>query len=74
MALTYKEVQQQLRRAGIVISKRGAVHRINVFDGLENTAFYTESLEEALETGLRMARPRGNSSSMAARQWIKRGG
>ncbi|PBC04299.1 hypothetical protein CK220_11865 [Mesorhizobium sp. WSM3860] len=55
--MTYKSVQETLRAAGIVISKKGDVHRINFFGGLENTAHYTTSLKEALEQGLAMARP-----------------
>lgn len=53
--MTYGEVREQLRELGIVISKRGYMHRINFFGGLENTAHYTESLEEALERGVAMA-------------------
>jgi hypothetical protein len=56
--VTYKSVQEKLRDAGIVMSKRGDIHRINFFGGLEGTAYYTESLEEALERGLSMAKNR----------------
>lgn len=55
MGVTYKSVQERLREAGIVMSKKGEVHRINYFGGLEETALYTTSLEEAM--GLGMARP-----------------
>ena len=55
MSLTYKSAQAQLRAAGIVISKRGEVHRINFFGGLEETAYQTDSLEDALDQGLKMA-------------------
>jgi hypothetical protein len=55
---TYKWVQEQLREVGIVISKRGETLRINYFSGLEDTAHYTTSLQEALETGFEM-RKRG---------------
>ncbi|RWM28582.1 hypothetical protein [Mesorhizobium sp.] len=58
MEMTYKSVQEALRAAGIVMSKKGDVHRINFFGGLEDTALYTTSLKEALEKGLAMARPR----------------
>jgi hypothetical protein len=54
----YKSVQETLREAGIVISKRGDTHRINFFGGLEGTAYYTESLQDALEVGLNMAKNR----------------
>ena len=56
--MTYKTVQETLRAAGIVMSKKGDVHRINYFSGLEDTAHYTVSLQEALEKGLAMARPK----------------
>ncbi|MDX8436807.1 hypothetical protein RFN25_25620 [Mesorhizobium abyssinicae] len=39
------------------MSKKGEIHRINFFGGLEDTAHYTASLKEALEKGLAMARP-----------------
>ena len=55
MSLTYKSVQAQLRAVGIVISKKGEVHRINFFGGLEETAYQTDSLEDALDQGLKMA-------------------
>lgn len=38
MGVTYKSVQERLREAGIVMSKKGEVHRINYFGGLEETA------------------------------------
>jgi hypothetical protein len=55
--MTYKSVQETLRAAGIVMSKKGDIHRVNYFGGLENTAHYAASLREALEKGLAMARP-----------------
>lgn len=55
--MTYKVVQETLRDVGIVMSKRGETHRINFFGGLEDTARYTNSLEEALNKGLDMAKP-----------------
>lgn len=68
MRLTYKNVQERLREAGVVMSKRGGVHRINYFGGLEATAYYTESLQHALDRGLEMARqPRNAVSSRAGR-------
>jgi hypothetical protein len=58
MEMTYKSVQETLRAAGIVMSKKGDIHRVNFFGGLENTARYATSLKEALEKGLAMAKPR----------------
>ncbi|WP_376705473.1 hypothetical protein RQ479_13595 [Mesorhizobium sp. ISC25] len=55
MNVKYKTVQEVLRKAGIVMSKKGEVHRINFFSGLENTAYYTPTLQDALDKGLAMA-------------------
>ena len=63
MVMTYRSVQETLRKAGIVMSKRGDTHRINFFSGLEDTAYYTDSLQDALESGLRMA------SALASRRF-----
>lgn len=54
--IKYKWVQEQLRAAGVVMSKKGEMHRINYFSGLEDTALYMVSLQEALEKGLAMSR------------------
>jgi hypothetical protein len=59
MSTTYKVVQEMLREIGIVISKRGETHRINFFGGLEETAYYTTSLHDALNRGVDMAKVRG---------------
>ena len=56
--MRYREVQEKLREIGIVISKRGETLRINYFSGLEDTAHYTTSLEDALEKAQQMAKPR----------------
>jgi hypothetical protein len=56
VTLSYKQVQDQLRQEGIVMSKRGATLRINFFGGREDSARYVESLRDALETGLAMAK------------------
>lgn len=57
MSLTYREVQEQLRLVGVMISKRGSTIRVNHLGGSEGTACYTESLEDAVEAGMKMARP-----------------
>ncbi|PDQ21846.1 hypothetical protein CN311_07050 [Mesorhizobium sanjuanii] len=62
MTLTYKAVQEVLRKAGIVMSKKGGVHRINFFSGLEETAYYTTDLQDVLDKGLVMASGRPRSS------------
>ncbi|MER8829866.1 hypothetical protein NKH73_27745 [Mesorhizobium sp. M0938] len=65
MNMTYKAVQEVLRKAGIVMSKKGEVHRINFFSGLENTAYYTTSLQDALDKGLAMAGGTGKLQASA---------
>ena len=66
MAPTYKIVQERLREAGIVISKKGNVYRINFFGGLPGTAYYTDSLDDALSSGLAMA---AASPALAGSPW-----
>lgn len=61
--MRYRDVQEHLRAVGVVISKRGDTIRVNYFGGLEETAYYTESLEEAFDAGMRMARPHELSPS-----------
>ncbi|TIT24224.1 MAG: hypothetical protein E5W81_08030 [Mesorhizobium sp.] len=63
MNMKYKTVQEVLRKAGIVMSKKGEVHRINFFSGLENTAYYTPTLQDALDKGLGMAGGAGRVKS-----------
>lgn len=55
--MQYSEVQERLRAVGVLISKRGGRIRINHFGGQPDTAYYTDSLEDALRAGLAMARP-----------------
>lgn len=65
MNLTYKAVQEVLRKAGIVMSKKGEIHRINFFSGLEDTAYYTTNLQDVLDKGLAMSKGRPRSSGFA---------
>ncbi|CAN7718435.1 hypothetical protein [Aminobacter aminovorans] len=54
--MKYREVQEQLRLVGILISKRGDSLRVNHFSGGPETAYVTSDLEEALWAGLTMAK------------------
>lgn len=73
MNLTYKTVQATLRKVGIAIRKKGEIHRINFLNGPENTAYYTTSLQEALDKGLAMARrAEGPQSNAPAKSREKR--
>jgi hypothetical protein len=58
VATGYKSVQEQLRQIGIVMSKRGETLRINYFGGLEDTARYPQTLQEALDLGFALAKRR----------------
>ncbi|MER9232118.1 hypothetical protein NKI56_08445 [Mesorhizobium sp. M0622] len=68
MNMKYKTVQEVLRKAGIVMSKKGEVHRINFFSGLEDTAYYTPSLQDALDRGLALA---GGAGRMKLSAFVK---
>lgn len=73
MNLTYKTVQARLRKVGISIRKKGEIHRINFLNGEEDTAYYTTSLQEALDKGLAMAkRAEGPQSGPPAKSREKR--
>lgn len=73
MNLTYKTVQARLRKVGISIRKRGEMHRINFVGGAEHTAYYTTSLQEALDKGLAMGkRAEGAQSGALAKSREKR--
>lgn len=54
--MRYRQVQDQLRAVGILISKRGGSLRVNHFCGRADTAYFTSDLEEALRVGLSMAK------------------
>jgi len=43
---------------GVVMSKRGETIRLNHFGGLEDTARYTNDLQDALALGRELAQPR----------------
>ena len=40
---------------------RSGAYRVNFRDGNENTAYYTDLLEDAVNTAVEMARTRGQS-------------
>jgi hypothetical protein len=56
--LSYKQVQQTLRGAGIVMSKPGGRYRVNFFGGLPTTDQFSMDLKGALEAGLKLASTR----------------
>lgn len=56
---TLKEAKRVLGNHGLTINKRDDTFRVNFRHGLEATAYYTESMEDAIATGLDMAGRRG---------------
>lgn len=58
MKRTFKLTKDQLKAIGITISKTSNMpneYRVNLRDGKEATAYYTEDLEDAFLTGVVMA-------------------
>jgi len=56
--MNYREAQERLRAMGILMSKRDGRIRLNYSGGGEETAYYTQDLEDAIEAGARMGRSR----------------
>ena len=50
-AMTLREAKSLARRLGLTLRKmRSGDYRVNFRDGNENTAYYTDSLEDAVNT------------------------
>ena len=61
-AMTLQEAKSIARHLGLTLRKvRSGDYRVNFRDGTEMTAYYTESLENAVNTAVEMARKRGQS-------------
>jgi hypothetical protein len=62
-AMTLQEAKSIARHLGLTLRKmRSGDYRVNFRDGNETTAYYTEDLEDAVNTAVEMARKRGGSS------------
>ena len=60
MAATNKCLAQSNKsHAGALRQVRSGDYRVNFRDGNETTAYYTDSLEDAVNTAVEMARKRG---------------
>lgn len=57
-SLTQANVSTTLRNLGIVIRKRDGEYRVNFKGGSEATAYYTDDIQDALDTGKMMAQLR----------------
>jgi hypothetical protein len=57
MKLTLAIVRKELRNVGVVISRTAyGEYRVNFRNGIEATAYYTDALDDARDTGHAMAR------------------
>ena len=58
-AMTLQEAKSIARHLGLTLRKvRSGDYRVNFRDGNETTAFYTDNLEDAVNTAVEMARKR----------------
>src|SRR5207247_10521442 len=59
-AMTLQEAKSIARHLGLTLRKvRSGDYRVNFRDGNETTAYYTDNLEDAVNTAVEMARTRG---------------
>jgi hypothetical protein len=57
--MTLQEAKSIARHLGLTLRQvRSGAYRVNFRDGNETTAYYTDSLEDAVKTGVEMARTR----------------
>jgi hypothetical protein len=66
-AVTLQQAKSIARHLGLTLrTVRSGDYRVNFRDGNETTAYYTDSLEDAVNTGVEMARKRAFSSDYRA--------
>ena len=59
IAMTLQEAKSIARHLGLTLRQlRSGNYRVNFRDGNETTAYYTDNLEEAVNTAVEMARKR----------------
>lgn len=49
-----KDAKDLLSMHGIALKKKDGEHRVNHYRGKEDTAYYTDDLQDALTTGIKM--------------------
>ena len=60
--ITLQEAKSIARHLGLTLRQlRSGNYRVNFRDGNETTAYYTDHLEDAVNTAVEMARSRGQS-------------
>jgi hypothetical protein len=65
--ITLQEAKSIARHLGLTLCKvRSGDYRVNFRDGNETTAYYTDNLEDAVNTAVEMARKRAFSSDCRA--------
>jgi hypothetical protein len=63
MAMTLQQAKSIARHLGLTLRKvRSGDYRVNFRDGNKMTAYYTDNLEDAVNTAVEMARERGGVS------------
>jgi hypothetical protein len=79
--MTLQEAKSIARHLGLTLRKvRSGDYRVNFRDGNETTAYYTDSLEDAVNTAVEMARKRAHPACgsdeqlFGAEQQIPHGG
>lgn len=62
--MTLQEAKSIARHLGLTLRKvRSGDYRVNFPDGQESTAYYTDTLEDAVRAAIEMARTRGESQT-----------
>ena len=70
--ITLQEAKSIARRLGLTLRKvRSGDYRVNFRDGNEMTAYYTDSLEDAVNAAAEMARKRGLGAAPSGGQPFK---
>jgi hypothetical protein len=60
--MTHQEAKSIARHLGLTLRKvRSGDYRVNFRDGKDSTAYYTDTLEDAVRAAVEMARTRGQS-------------
>jgi hypothetical protein len=60
--MTHQEAKSIARHLGLTLRKvRSGDYRVNFREGKESTAYYTDTLEDAVRAAIEMARTRGEA-------------
>ena len=71
--MTLQEAKSIARHLGLTLRKvRSGDYRVNFRDGNETTAYYTDNLEDAVNTAVEMARRRSSCETGSVTRFAKR--